>query len=713
MLKPTSLALITLLLAGCDNNQNQTSKVDAKLIQYPLSKTVEQTDNYHGIAVSDPYRWLEDIDSADTREWIEAQNKVASEYLDAIPGRQAISARLTELWNFERFGKPDKRGDMYFYSRNDGLQNQSPIYVQKGISGEPRLLLDPNALASDGTMALNQTQISDDGRYMAYSVSSGGSDWQTWYIRDVATGKDLADKIEWSKFSDASWLPDNSGFYYSGYDQPIGENALKAVNKYQKLFFHKIGTPQSQDRVAYERKDQADWGFGGEVSNDGRFLVISISMGTDERNRVFYQDLQNPNSPVIELIGELEAAYEFIDSIGQHMFFRTDLDAPQYRVISIDTQSPKKSNWKTVVEQSNATLVGANILNQQFLVSYLRDAKSEVSVFDLSGKKIREVELPSEGTAIGFEGSRFDTETFYNFVSFNAPGTIYHFDAKSGESKIFRAPKLGFEPNDFETRQVFYSSKDGSKIPLFISAKKGLKLNGKNPTILYGYGGFNIPVTPNFKVENLVFMEMGGVYASANLRGGGEYGGPWHEAGMKTKKQNVFDDFIAAAEYLIAQKYTSNNHLAISGRSNGGLLVGASELQRPDLFAAALPAVGVLDMLRFRDFTIGWAWESDYGSVLNKEEFDAIYAYSPLHNIKSGVNYPPTLVLTGDHDDRVYPAHSFKFTAALQNKGTSKNPQLIRIDTRAGHGSGKPTSMLIAEATDALSFVGVNTGMLK
>ncbi|TAE56564.1 MAG: S9 family peptidase [Nostocales cyanobacterium] len=676
-----------------------------KSFTYPTIHKSDQVNNYHGVIVADPYRDLEEPDTEVTKTWVEAQNQVTFNYLKEIPARETIKERLTQLWDYEKYGIPFKRGDNYFYFKNDGLQNQSVLYTLPSLDAEPRVLLDPNQLSEDGTVALSGIAINDNGTLLAYGLSSSGSDWQEWKVRDIPTGKDLTDHLQWIKFSGASWTNDHQGFFYSRYDQPNEKSKLEDVNYFQKLYYHKIGTSQSEDILIYHRPDQKEWGFSGEVTEDGKYLIISVWLGTDSRNLVFYKDLTNSNGEVIELINQFEANYSFIDNDGDIFYFRTDLNAPRGRVIAIDTKNPTSENWQEIIPQTAEKLDSVGILNHQFVADYLQDAYSKIKIFDLQGNLIREVELPGIGSVGGFDGKREDTETFYSFTSFTTPGTIYHYDMKTGKSEIFRQPKLNFNPNDYATKQVFYESKDGTKIPMFITHKKGIKLDGNNPTYLYGYGGFNISLTPNFSVSLLVWMEMGGVYAVPNLRGGGEYGEEWHKAGMKEKKQNVFDDFIAAAEWLIANNYTQPQKLAIGGGSNGGLLVGACMTQRPELFAAALPAVGVMDMLRFHKFTIGWAWVAEYGSSENAEEFKTLYGYSPLHNLKPGTAYPATLITTADHDDRVVPAHSFKFAASLQECHVGDAPVLIRIETKAGHGAGKPTTKIIEEAADKWGFL--------
>jgi len=671
---------------------------------YPQTRQVDQIDNYHGTPVADPYRWLEDLDTPETAAWIQAQNQVTFAYLDQISSREQIKERLTKLWNYERYSAPFKEGDRYFYFKNDGLQNQSVLYTLKSLDGPPKVLIDPNKLSEDGTIALGGISISEDGRLMAYGLSQAGSDWVEWRIRDIESGVDLPDHLQWVKFSGASWTKDSLGFYYSRYDAPQGD-ALAEVNYYQKLYYHRIGTAQSADILVYDRPDQKEWGFSAGVTEDGNYLIISVWKGTDSKNLVFYQDLTQEHSPVVELINTFKASYGVFGNDGSKFWLRTDLDAPRGRVVAIDIHQPSPKNWQEIIPQALETLEGLSLINNQLVANYLQDAHTVIKIFDRSGNLVREVDLPGLGSAGGFGGKRDDRETFYTFTSFTCPNTIYHYDLVTGASTLYRSPQVDFQPDDYEIKQVFYQSKDGTAIPMFIAHKRGLVFDGNNPTLLYAYGGFNASLSPYFSVSNLVWMEMGGVYAMPNLRGGGEYGEEWHEAGMKLHKQNVFDDFIAAAEWLIAHQYTSSSKLAISGASNGGLLVGACMTQRPELFGAALPAVGVMDMLRFHKFTIGWAWCSEYGSPDNPEEFAAIYAYSPLHNLRAGTKYPATLITTADHDDRVVPSHSFKFAAALQVAHQGDNPVLIRVETKAGHGAGKPVSKVIAEVADEWGFV--------
>lgn len=681
-----------------------------KPMTYPSARKSDQVDDYHGTKVADPYRWLEDLDSSETKAWVEAENKLTFDYLNEIPQRQKIKERLTKLWNYERYGIPFKEGGRYFFARNSGLQNQSVYYSVTSITGEPKELLDPNTLSADGTVALSGLSPSFDGKLMAYSLSASGSDWQEWKVRDIETGKDLSDDLKWVKFSGASWSADDKGFYYSGYDEPK-DDALKGTNYFQKIYYHRLGTNQAEDSLVYERPDQKEWLLNGNATADGRYLIISVNEGTDVKTRLYYKDLTVKDAPVVKLLDDFDAAYNLIDNDGPIFWIQTDLNSPRGKVIAIDIRHPERANWKVIIPEAAETLQGVSFINNMFVANYLKDAHTQVKIYDKNGKFVREVEFPGLGAAGGFSGRGKDKETFYSYTSFTTPSTVYHYDMVTGKSTVFRQPKVDFNPTDFETKQVFYKSKDGTRVPMFITHKKGLKLDGNNPTYLYGYGGFDISLTPSFSVGALVWMEMGGIYAQPNLRGGGEYGEEWHKAGMKAAKQNVFDDFIAAAQYLIDNKYTSTPKLAIGGDSNGGLLVGAVLTQRPDLFGAALPGVGVMDMLRFQKFTIGWAWVSDYGSSDNAEDFKIQYAYSPLHNVKPGKSYPPTMVTTADHDDRVWPGHSFKFAAALQAAQAGSAPVLIRIETKAGHGAGKPTTKLIEELADRWGFLVRTLGM--
>ena len=685
--------------------------MNAEKLNYPATRKGEQVDNYHGTEVADYYRWLENPDSKETEAWVKAQNKVTFNYLEQIPARDDIKKRLTKLWDYEKYGVPFQEGDRYFYSKNDGLQNQSVLYTLKNLEDKPRVLLDPNKLSEDGTVALSGISISEDGKYLAYGISIAGSDWQEWKVRNIETGEDLKDNLKWIKFSGASWTNDSKGFFYSGYDAPNEKTKLEDVNYYQKLYYHQLGQPQWSDTLIYERSDEKEWGFNGSVTEDGNYLIISVWLGTDSKNLVFYKDLTNPESEVVELIDKFESSYSLIDNDENVFYFQTDLNAPRGRAIAIDINKPEPKNWQQIIPQTEETLESVGTLNNQFVAEYLKDARSQIKIYDLKGVFVREVKLPGIGSVGGFEGKKADTETFYIFTSYTTPGTVYRYDLVTGKSTVFREPKVDFNADNYETKQIFYKSKDGTQVPMFIIHKKGIKLDGNNPTYLYGYGGFNVSLTPSFSVSSLIWMEMGGVYVVANIRGGGEYGEEWHQAGIKDKKQNVFDDFIAAAEWLIDNGYTTSSKLAIAGGSNGGLLVGACMTQRPDLFGAALPAVGVLDMLRFHKFTIGWAWVPEYGSSENPEEFKTLYAYSPLHNLKPGTAYPATLITTADHDDRVVPAHSFKFAAALQAAHDGEAPVLIRIETKAGHGAGKPTAKIIEEVADKWAFLVETLGI--
>jgi prolyl oligopeptidase len=623
--------------------------------------------------------------------------------LQRIPARQRLLERLRQLWNYEKYSQPFKEGGRYFYFKNDGLQNQSVLYTQESLEAEARVLLDPNTLSEDGTVALSGIAISRDGRYLAYGLSRSGSDWQEWKVRDIETGEDLPDHLRWIKFSGASWTPDGQGFFYSRYDEPPPGREYESANYFQKLYYHRLGTPQSEDLLVYHRPDQKEWGFAGGVTEDGNYLIISVWRGTDPKNLLFYKDLRDPNLPVVELIREFEAEYSFVGNDGSRFWLLTDLNAPRRRLVVIDLDNP--GQVQEVIPEAEETLQGVSLINNQFVAFYLKDAHTQIKTFALDGTYLGAIPLPGLGSASGFGGKRYDTETFYTFTSFTTPPTIYRYDFTTGRSTLFRQPQVDFDPQAYEVQQVFYPSKDGTRIPMFLVHRRGLARTGDHPTLLYGYGGFGISLTPSFSVGLVAWLEMGGVYAQPNLRGGGEYGEAWHQAGTKLNKQKVFDDFIAAAEWLVANGYTNPSKLAISGGSNGGLLVGACLTQRPDLFAAALPAVGVFDMLRFHKFTIGWAWISEYGSPEDPQEFKALYAYSPLHNLKPGTAYPATLITTADHDDRVVPAHSFKFAAALQAAQGGSQPILIRIDTKAGHGAGKPTTKLIEETADRWAFL--------
>lgn len=684
---------------------------ETKTLTYPDTKKTDAADDYHGTRVADPYRWLEtDVrESKDVADWVAAENRVTAAFLDSIPERAAIQKRVTELWNYEKFSAPFKVGGRYFYSKNDGLQNQNVLFILDRLDGEPRVLLDPNTWSKDGTVALGQGMaISEDGNFLAYPVAEAGSDWNVWKVIDVATGKPLSDELRWVKFSGAAWTADGKGFFYSRFPEPAKGAAFQALNENQKLYFHRRGTPQAEDALVYEVPEKPKWGVTSDTSEDGRYLVISVSDGTTSRKvRVLYKNLSNPDAKPVELIGNHDNKYTFLGNDGPVFYLRTDQDASRGRVVAIDTRDPDPAKWKTLVPEAKETLEAVHLVGNRFVCLYLKDAKTLVKVHELSGAFVREVAFPGIGSAGGFGGRRNDPETFYSFNSFATPTSIYRYDVATGATKPYRESKVKFDPAEYEVKQVFYPSKDGTKVPMFVAHKKGLKLDGTNPTLLYGYGGFNIPLPPGFSVSRLAWMEMGGVFAQANLRGGGEYGVEWHRAGTKLKKQTVFDDFIAAAEYLIKEKYTSPKKLAIQGGSNGGLLVGACLTQRPELFGACLPAVGVMDMLRFQKFTAGRYWVDDYGSSDNPDEFKALHEYSPYHVLlkKGSQDYPATLVTTADTDDRVVPGHSFKFAAALQAVQRGASPVLIRIETRAGHGAGKPTAKVIEEVADQWAFL--------
>ncbi len=693
------LAFLTLFIAA--------GTVLAQKTIYPDTKRVDHFDEYFGEKVHDPYRWLEDDarESEDVAAWVDAQNKVTFDYLNSIPQRGAIKERLTELWNYEKRSAPFIAGDRYYFMKNDGLQNQDVVYTMKSLNDKPRILFDPNKWSEDGTNALGGMAFSDDGKYVAYGTAERGSDWRTWHVRNIETGEDLADKLKWVKFSTPAWTKDGKGFFYGRYAPPKEGTAFVNVNEFQKLYYHRIDTEQSEDVLVYEKQDKPKWGFGPDVTEDGRYLVVTIWKGTGDKYRVMYKDLNEPFSMMRDLINEFDNEYTFLANDGPVFFFRTDLNAPRKRVIAIDTRSPERENWQEIISESDDTLTGVSLVGDMFIASYLQDAKSAVRLFDIQGKYLRDIKLPGIGSSYGFGGERKHTETFYSFSSFAIPPSTYRYDLRTGKSTLLNRAKVDMNPSDYVTTQEFYTSKDGTSVPMFITHKKGIKLDGTNPTLLYAYGGFNISITPHFSITRLAWMDMGGIYAVANIRGGGEYGEKWHEAGTKLNKQNVFDDFIAAAEWLIDNKYTNPSKLAIQGGSNGGLLVGACMTQRPDLYGACLPAVGVMDMLRFHKFTIGWAWVDDYGSSDDPEQFKALRAYSPYHNLTPSVAYPPTLITTADFDDRVVPGHSFKFASALQYAQAGDSPVLIRIETKAGHGAGKPTAKRIEEAADLWAFL--------
>lgn len=684
----------------------------AEKLTYPESKRVDQVDILHGVKVPDPYRWLEDDKSEDVQKWVEAQAKFADDYLGKLPRRKEIEERLTKLWNFEKHGLPLAVGGRLFYTRNSGLQNQSVLYWREDEDAATQsMLLDPNTLAADGTAALSGYAVSDDGKLLAYGISRSGSDWQEWKVRSVDSGKDLADLLEDVKFSGASWTNDHKSFCYSRYLFDKKENRLKAENVNQKLYLHKVGDPQAKDQLLYERPDQPKWMFDGHFTEDGRFLVIDVSPGASAKNGLFYRDLSQPDAPVVELLKDFDAKYAFVANDGPVFFIQTDRDAPAGRLIAIDTTKPEPAHWKTIIAERKEALQAVSEVGGRFFASYLKDVLPLVRVHDHEGAFLSEVAMPEIGTASGFGGRHADKSCFYAMTGFTNAGRIYRYDLPTGKSEPFWEAKTGFAASDYETRQVFATSKDGTKVPLFLTHKKGLEPKGEAPVFLYAYGGFDISLTPSFSVANAEWVEMGGVFAVANLRGGGEYGKTWHEAGMKTKKQNVFDDFIAAAEWLVANKITNPKKLAIGGGSNGGLLTAACLNQRPDLYGAVWTAVGVQDMLRFHKFTIGWAWQDEYGNVDKEEDFKNLFGYSPYHNVKPGTKYPPVLITTADHDDRVFPAHSFKYGAAMQAAQGGEAPIILSIETKAGHGAGKPTSKAISEAAERLAFFAASLGM--
>ncbi len=684
---------------------------------YPATTVVDHEDDYHGVRVADPYRWLEELNAPETRAWIEAQNALTYGFLEQIPEREAIRERLTELWDYAKQSTPFKRGGRYFQMRNSGLQNQDVLYVMDTPDAEGRILLDPNALSEEGTVALSAIAVSWDGRWLAYATSAAGSDWMTWRVREIETGEDLPEALDWAKFTGAAWLPDNAGFLYGRYAAPEEGQEYAAANYNQMIYYHRAGTPQSEDVLVYARPDHKEWGFEPRVTEDGRFIILHVWEGTDRRNRIFYRELHGSEAPEdlregwVELIPELEAGYEFVGNTGAELYFLTDRAAPRGKVVAVDVSDPEEPRWRTLIPEGDDVLESVHLVHDEFVALTLHDAHHRLSRVALDGTPLGEIELPGLGALLGLSGRREDDELFYTFSSFTYPPTVYRYDFERGASEVSWAAEVDFDPERYVTEQIFVTSKDGTRVPMFIVHRRGWRRDGQNPTLLYGYGGFNIAVKPSFAASRIVWLEMGGVLAVANLRGGGEYGETWHLAGTVHAKQNVFDDFIACAEHLIDAGITSRERLAVEGRSNGGLLIGAVLTQRPDLFGAALPTVGVLDMLRFHKFTIGWAWTSDYGSSDDPEEFRTLYTYSPLHNVRSGTAYPPTLILTGDHDDRVMPAHSYKFGAALQAAQAGDAPVLLRIQTQTGHGAGKPTKLLIEERADTWAFLVKVLGM--
>lgn len=676
-------------------------------MKYPQTKKGDVTDDYHGTTIADPYRWLENDTSAETEAWVKAQNKVTFAYLDKIPFRSQVKDRLTEIWDYPKESVTFKKGNRYFFFKNDGMQNQSVMYVQENLEAEPEVLLDPNKLSDDGTVALSNFSVSKDGKYLAYSIARGGSDWNEIFVMEIDGRKMLDDHLDWIKFSGISWQ--GNGFYYSRYDEPSGSE-LSGKNEFHKVYYHKVGEDQSKDELIWENPDYPLRNYYCSTTEDEKFLNLYETESTTG-NALYIKDLTKKNSKFKTVVEGFDNDYDIVDVIDGKMLIRTNWEAPKYQLIEVDLDKMDKKNWKTILSEKEEVLEGITLVGGKIVAQYMKDAYSQAFIYDMKGNKIGDLNLPGIGTMSEFNGEKDETEAFYGFTSFTFPSTIYKYDIEKNESEIYRTPQIDFDATKYETKQIFYDSKDGTKVPMFIVHKKGLELNGKNPTLLYGYGGFNVSLTPGFSTTRLLLLEQGGVFAMPNIRGGGEYGEDWHMAGTLGQKQNVFDDFIAAAEYLIDNKYTSSDFLAIQGGSNGGLLVGAVMTQRPDLMRVAFPAVGVLDMLRYHLFTIGWAWASDYGTSDKPEDFEYLIKYSPLHNIKAGTCYPATMVTTADHDDRVVPAHSFKFISELQDKQSCNNPTLIRVETKAGHGAGKPTAKIIEEYADIYSFMFYNMGI--
>ncbi len=714
MLRKTTIAFSLLtsfaLIVACSRNDAGDGFAT---IKYPETATVDHVDNYHGNDIADPYRWLEDDvrESDAVKSWVDAQNEVTFAYLATILERDLIAKRMRELWDYERFSLPRKADNRYFYSHNDGLQNQSVLYTQSSLDGDAELLIDPNTWSDDGTVALAGYYPSKDGSHIAYTIQDGGSDWREAKVMNVETGAVLDDHLEWLKFTGLSWTADGSGFYYSRYPAMAAEEKYQSLNKNMKVYLHRIGTSQDEDEVVYERPDNPDWGPRGEVTDDGEHLVITISVGTDDRYSIVHHDLTDPEAEPVTIIEGFDYDYSLIGNIGSELYFRTNNGAPKNRLITIDVNQPDPQNWREVIPEAEDVLDDVNLVGGRIIAEYMQDAWSVVKIFELDGSEAGVVDLPGIGSAYGFNGKLDDPETFFGYASFNMPSTISRLDVATGDVEIFKQPEVDFDPDDYQVEQVFYESKDGTRVPMFISHRKDVVPDGNRPTMLYGYGGFNISIQPSFSTTRLAWMEMGGIYAVANLRGGGEYGEEWHQAGTKLNKQNVFDDFIAAGEYLIENNYTNSDKLAIFGGSNGGLLVGAVTNQRPELFGAAIPAVGVMDMLRFHRFTAGRFWTDDYGSADNPDEFAALRAYSPYHNIRDGAEYPAILVTTADTDDRVVPGHSFKYAAAIQRAQGGDAPVLIRIETRAGHGAGVPTDKVIEDYADRWAFLVRNLDM--
>ncbi|MFB0515714.1 MAG: prolyl oligopeptidase family protein [Candidatus Neomarinimicrobiota bacterium] len=680
---------------------------------YPEARQGDVVDDYHGTMVADPYRWLEDPDAEETRTWVEAQNKLTHAYLDAIPAREKFKQRLTELWNYPKYGVPSRHGERYYYFKNDGLQNQSVLYTVEKLGEEPEVVLDPNTWSEDGTIALTGRSFTEDGRYMAYGQAQGGSDWQSYYIIDLAAGQDLDDVIQWTKFTSIAWEPDNSGFYYTRFPEEAYMDMTVDQTRNSKVYWHRLGAPQSEDVMVYHDPEHPDYGYSPYVTEDGKYLLIYVWLGTDDRNGLYYRELGG-DGELVHLFEVGEAQFYPAGNVGSTVYFQTNLDAPKSWVFSMDLNNPQRENWKTIIPEGEDAISSVSLIGGRLIVQYMHNAYELVKIYDLQGNLVRDLDLPALGTLGGMWGKEAADlpEMFFSFTSFLYPSTVFRYDVHSGDMQVVWEPGFDLDPAVYETKQVFYPSKDGTPVSMFITHKKGIALDHNNPTLLYAYGGFNIPILPGFSITGVAWMEAGGVYAVANLRGGSEYGEEWHKDGMLENKQNVFDDFIAAGEWLIENGYTSREKLAINGGSNGGLLVAACLVQRPDLFAAAVPQVPVIDMLRYHMFTAGRYWTVEYGNAEeNPEHFKFMYAYSPLHNVKEGVTYPPTFITSADTDDRVVSMHAKKFAATLQAKDTGVNPILIRVETKAGHGAGKPTTKRIDEAADIYAFIMKNLGM--
>lgn len=690
-------------MVSCEQKQQRVRP------DYPVTARVDQVDDYFGTPVADPYRWLEDDNSDETAEWVKAQNAVTFGYLEQIPFRQQLKDRLTKIWDYPKVTAPYKKGGRYYYSKNDGLQNQYVVYRKEALDGEEQLVLDPNTFSEDGTVALTGFYPSDDGKYIGYGISRGGSDWNEFYVMDAATLELLPDQLQWIKFSGMSWHGD--GFYYSRYPEPAEGQALSGMNLNNKVYYHKIGDPQSKDQLVYEDPAHPNWGFSVSVTDDQEVMLM-MAVESTKGNKLYFKKVSDTKNDFTPIVDYFDHSFYPVEHINGTLFVMTDEDSPKFRLLAIDLNNPTKESWKTIIPEKEEVLTSVSMIGQRIVAQYMKDAHDVVKIFDIGGSFTTDLDNEFLGTIGGFSGKFLDTETFYTVTSFTSPATIYRYDVENNKSEEYMRSAVDFDPSLYETQQVFYTSKDGTKVPMFIVHKKGLKLNGKNPALLYGYGGFNVSLTPAFSITRLILLENGFVFAMANIRGGGEYGEEWHKAGTKLNKQNVFDDFIAAAEFLIDNKYTSPEKLAIQGGSNGGLLVGAVINQRPDLFGVALPAVGVMDMLRYHQFTIGKYWAVDYGTSEDSQEmFEYLYKYSPLHSIRSDVEYPAVLVTTADHDDRVVPAHSFKYIATLQERYQGANPVMIRIQTKAGHGAGMPTSMIIEEYADVWAFTMKNLGV--